>query len=378
MRHLVLILALMLMALPRATVAAAGEVPPKTDAIPTLALGAPAPTFKLPGVDGKEWSLESFAAARLLAVVFTCNHCPTAQAYEVRIKKLVEDYRAKGVAVVAISPNDPKAVRLDELGYSDLSDSLEEMQLRARDAKFNFPYLYDGETQAVTKRYGPKVTPHVFIFDAERKLRYVGGIDNDEKEARVKTSYVRDALDALLAGTPVPLTKSRVFGCSIKWADKRSGVEQLAKQLAAEKVSLAKLDATAAAELRANKGERLRLINVWATWCGPCVSEFPDLVTVHRMYRGRPFEFVTVSIDRPNRFDEALAILAKHQASNANYLFAGDDRNALAEALDKEWSGAVPLTLLVKPGGEIIYRREGKVDPLELKRAIVGVLGRTY
>src|SRR5262245_41900232 len=109
----------------------------------TLAIGDAAPDFKLPGVDGKDYSLASFAEAKFLLVVFTCNHCPTAQAYEERIKRLAADYKDKGVALVAISPNDPAAVRLDELGYTDLSDSFEEMKIRAKDHHWNFPYLYD-------------------------------------------------------------------------------------------------------------------------------------------------------------------------------------------------------------------------------------------
>ena len=114
---------------------------------PTLAIGSPAPDFQLPGVDGKVHRLKDYAKAKVLAIVFTCNHCPTAQLYENRIKKLADDYRSKGVALVAISPNDPEAVRLNELGYTDVSDNLEEMKIRAAHRKFNFPYLYDGETQ---------------------------------------------------------------------------------------------------------------------------------------------------------------------------------------------------------------------------------------
>jgi thiol-disulfide isomerase/thioredoxin len=110
----------------------------------SLAIGDAAPDFNLPGVDGKDYSLASFADARLLMIVFTCNHCPTAQAYEERIAKLHEDYRGKGMALVAISPNDPLAVRLDELGYTEFGDSFEEMKLRAKAQKFEFPYLYDG------------------------------------------------------------------------------------------------------------------------------------------------------------------------------------------------------------------------------------------
>jgi AhpC/TSA family len=105
-------------------------------------------------------------------VVFTCNHCPTAQYYQERIKQIVADYKIKGVAVVAIMPNDPKSVRLDELGWTDLSDTFAEMKIRARDSQFNFPYLYDGENEEVSRAYGPMAKPHVFVFDAELNLPY--------------------------------------------------------------------------------------------------------------------------------------------------------------------------------------------------------------
>ncbi|HZN34419.1 MAG TPA: thioredoxin family protein, partial [Pirellulaceae bacterium] len=174
----------------------------------TLAIGEAAPDFKLPGVDDKEYSLASFAGAKLLCVVFTCNHCPTAQAYEERIAKLQADYKDKGLALVAISPNDPLAVRLDELGYTDVSDSFAEMKLRARAAKFAFPYLYDGETQRTSLAYGVVATPQVFLFDQDRKLRYVGRID--DSDVKTVTSHdAKNAIDALLAGKPVPVEKTR-------------------------------------------------------------------------------------------------------------------------------------------------------------------------
>src|SRR5687768_10538887 len=161
----------------------------------TLAIGSPAPDFKLPGVDGKTYSLSSFKNAGVLVIVFTCNHCPTAQAYEDRIIQLTKDYSAKSVAVVAISPNDPKSVRLDELGYSDMSDSFEEMKARAKQKHYNFPYLYDGDAQATAMAYGPVATPHVFIFDKTRKLRYQGRIDNVEKPTKTPTELnTRDAI----------------------------------------------------------------------------------------------------------------------------------------------------------------------------------------
>jgi peroxiredoxin len=349
-----------------------------TNDIVTLKIGQSAPDFNLPGVDGRNHKLTDFDKANILVVIFTCNHCPTAQAYEQRIKKLSADYKPKGVAVVAISPNDPNAVRLDELGYSDLSDSLEEMKIRARDHGFNFPYLYDGDEQKVSRAYGPTSTPHVFIFDKQRKLRYVGRIDDSEKPEQVKSHDTRNAIEALLAEKEVPVEKTRTFGCSIKWSDKRQSVENALKAWAKEPVNLDMISEADLKKLVKNDSEKLRLINIWATWCGPCVVEFPELVTIYRMYRSRDFELITISIDSPQRKDGALSFLKKHQASCNNYLYNSRNRYALMEAVDMQSPGGIPYTILVKPGGEIIYRHLGMINPLEAKRAIVEYLGRTY
>jgi thiol-disulfide isomerase/thioredoxin len=343
-----------------------------------LKTGASAPDFNLPGVDGKNYRLSDFASADILVVVFTCNHCPTAQAYEGRMRKLVDDYRGRGVAFVAISPNDPLAVRLDELGYTDMSDSFEEMKIRARDANFNFPYLYDGETQQVARAYGPTSTPHVFVFDKARKLRFAGRIDDGERIEKAKSHDTRNAIEALLAGKHVPVESTKTFGCSIKWADKRASVKRGFEEWAKEEVKLAPIDEQGVRTLMKNNSRKLLLINVWATWCGPCIVEFPTLVAVNRMYRGRPFEFVTISADKAEKKADALEFLRKQQASSRNYLFALDDIYKLVEAIDPAWRGSLPYTVLVTPGGKIIYRETGEVDPLKLKRAIVDYVGRYY
>ncbi len=193
----------------------------------TLAIGASAPDFSLKGIDGNTYSLASFKKARILVIVFTCNHCPTAQAYEDRIIRLTKDYSTKGVAVAAIMPNDPKSINLDELGYTDMGDSFEEMKARAAEKKYNFPYLYDGDTEEASKKYGPIATPHIFIFDAERKLRYSGRIDDVEKPTRTPNSLdARNAIEALLNNKDVPVATTKVFGCSIKWAEKSGWINK--------------------------------------------------------------------------------------------------------------------------------------------------------
>ncbi|GGB11328.1 redoxin family protein [Puia dinghuensis] len=348
---------------------------------PTLPIGASAPDFSLPGVDGKTYTLSSFKDARILVVVFTCNHCPTAQAYEDRVIRLTTDYKDKGVAVVAIMPNNPESIRLDELGFTDMGDSFEEMKRRAADKHFNFPYLYDGETEAVSLKYGPIATPHVFIFDKDRKLRYSGRVDDVEKPTRTPhTLDARNAIEALLNNKDVEVTTTKVFGCSIKWAEKSNWIGKARQEWAKEPVKLDTITADGIKDLIGNKTEKLRLINVWATWCGPCVAEFPDLVDINRMYRRRDFEFISISADEPAKRDKALHFLQQSQASATNYIFNIDDKYKLIDAIDPKWQGALPYTLVVEPGGKIVYAKEGPIDAVELKKVIVDdpAIGRYY
>jgi thiol-disulfide isomerase/thioredoxin len=347
--------------------------------IKTLEIGAKAPDFRLPGVDGKMHRLAEFDKAKVLVIVFTCNHCPTAQAYEERIKKLAADYKDKGVALVAISPNDAKAVRLDELGYTDVGDSLEDMKIRAKDKAFNFPYLYDGDKQEASKAYGPVSTPHVFVFDSERKLRFAGRIDDNERRPQeVKSHDTRNAIEALLAGQPVPVEKTRTVGCSVKWSDKRDSVKQSFEKWAKEPITLEAIDLAGVKRLVQNDGKKLRLINCWASWCGPCRIEFPDLVEINRMYRHRDFEMVGINLESLEEKAKVQAFLQQNQASFVNYVYSGKDTYALIDAVDPKWEGPIPYTLIVKPGGEVLYRQLGTIDPLEVKKVIVEYLGRTY
>jgi len=340
----------------------------------TLAIGSAAPDFALPGIDGKIHKLSDYAASKVLAIVFTCNHCPTAQLYETRIKKLADDYRSKGVTLVAIQPNNPAAIMLDELGYTDVSDSLDEMKIRAAYRHFNFPYLYDGDTQAVALKYGPKATPHVFIFDQERKLRYEGRIDNSQRESLVKTQDARNAIEALLAGKPVAVDHTGVFGCSTKWISKEAGRVQEMKKIEAEPVTLDLVDAEGLKKLRANGTGKVVVVNFWATWCGPCVHEFPDLEATYRMYRLRDFDLVMVSTNMPDEKQGVIKMLNKQHASSRNLLFGTDDTQGLQTAFDPKWESGVPYTAVLSPDGKIIYQEQGEVDILKMRRAILANL----
>ena len=361
---------LCLLALATSSVSAIADEPGP----PTLPIGASAPDFCLPGIDGQTHCLKDYAASRVLVIAFTCNHCPTAQLYESRIKQLAADYRDRGVALVAIQPNNPNAVRLDEMGYTDVGDSFEEMKLRAAYRHFNFPYLYDGETQKVSQAYGPFATPHLFIFDAERKLRYQGRVDNNPREPLVTSRDARNAIDAILADRSVPVAKTPSVGCSTKWLYKEEGRKEELEEIESKPVQLLLADAQDLKSLRKNRSGKLMLVNFWATWCGPCQNEMPDFQTIYRMYGHRAFEVVTVSINYPDEKPGVLSVLNKLRATSRNLLLGSTDIYALMAAFDADWNAAVPYTTLIRPGGEVVFKRQGTINPLEVKRLIISNL----
>jgi peroxiredoxin len=341
---------------------------------PTLALGSPAPDFFLAGVDGKRHRLSEYRDTPLLAIVFTCDHCPTAQLYEGRIKALVEEYRPKGVGFVAIQPNAPAAASLHELNYTDVEDTLDGMIVRARYRHFNFPYLYDGDTQAVAPAYGPKATPHLFVFDKERKLRYEGRIDDNQREPLVKTRDARAALDALVAGQPVAVPHTPVFGCVTKWKEQIEMKRREIEKLETDPVTLEMATAGDLAKLRANPTGHVLMVTFWATWCAPCVEEFHDLETTYRWYRSRQFDLVTVSVNMPDEKPAVMKVLQDEHATTRNLLFASEDTYTLQAAFDPKWDSGVPFTIVLAPGGKVIYQETGEVHLLDLRRAILANL----
>ncbi|MEO1257618.1 MAG: redoxin domain-containing protein [Bacteroidota bacterium] len=346
-----------------------------------LAIGAAAPDFDLPGADGKFYSLDDFAEAKVLVVVFTCNHCPTAQAYEERIKKIATDYQGRGVQLVAISPNSPLGLLYEELGYSDLDDDYASMVLRAEGEHFNFPYLYDGDNESASLKYGPAATPHTYVFDEKRKLQYIGRLDDSEKPGTGNAEDVRAAIDAVLAGRIPEVQTTKTFGCSTKWGWKTELKKKVNDEWATKPVSVASIDEEGIKTLLKNENSgKLRLINVWATWCGPCILEYPEFVVLQRMYGARDFEFVSISADKPEKEESVLKFLQEKQSALTNYLFDKDDKYALIEAVDETWNGALPYTVLVEPGGSVVWAHQGEVDFLELKRVIVNheKMGRFY
>lgn len=345
---------------------------------PVMKIGTRIPDFTLPGADGKTHSLKEWAGAKFLMIVFECNHCPESQNYESRIKALYEDYKARGVQLVAINPNDPASVRLDELGYTDLEDSLPEMKIRLADRHITWPYLYDGETQATATKFGVIATPHVFIFDEDRNLRFEGQIDNNQRPDLITSRDTRNALEELLAGRPVSVTDTRVHGCSTKWKSKQVGSQSREAEMTklhAEPVTLETVDADGLKKLKANDSGKVQAMTFWSAKCTTCADSFHAIETTWRMFRLRAFTLVTVNTDPVASKDAVMAVLNKQHASTSNgtrtpgnslqftsrNLQSTVDLAATQAAFGEKWKPNTMFTVVIGSDGKVLYKKEGLI-----------------
>jgi len=360
-----------------------------------LKIGDPAPDFSLRGIDDKTHTLAEYKEPKVLMVAFLSNHCPDSHAAEARILKLLSDLKGQSFTMVAINPNNPDGLSIDELGYSKYNDGFDDMKKYAKEAGFTFPYLYDGETQAVAKAYGCLATPHIFIFDAERKLRYKGQFDDSHyaDPATVKTTDAANAVRALLAGQPVPAEITKPHGCSTKWITKSTGIAKKMENWDHTPIDLETINTAGIEALRKNGTKNVRLFNVWSTTCAPCVAEFPELVQTARKFDLRDFQFITISTDELSDKAKAKAFLEKRGAglsgggksrlkadgrTTNSYIFEGTNPNDLMKALDPEWPGGFPHTVLVAANGSILWRHNGPVDGDELRAKVLEFMGPYY
>lgn len=360
----------------------------------TLEIGDSAPEFTLPGIDGRDWSLSDFKS-KVFVVYFTSNHCPICHAHDPRFVALVKELAGQSVDIVAINPNSGDGLRPEELGYSQYDDSFEDMTPYAKDEGFTFPYLYDGETQSTAKAYGCLATPHMFVFDQDRKLQYKGHFDDSRfaDPATVKHQRGRDAIMSVLEDKPVAVATTKPFGCSTKWLEKRGTVKEAHEAWLSADIKLDDIDAAGIRKLVKNDTEKFRLFNVWSTTCAPCVEEFPGLSNVARRMGMRKFDLITISTDLPESRKQVEAFLSKHRMvlpkrlkesvenegrTTNNYLYTEASMESLIEALDAEWEGPQPHTVLVAPGGEIVFRHNGMIEEEALLKTVLDRMSTTY
>ncbi|MBS1787329.1 MAG: redoxin domain-containing protein [Acidobacteria bacterium] len=345
----------------------------RAQASSALAIGAAAPDFELTDLSGQPHSLSSYRGKPTI-IAFISARCPISNLYKDRIKAVVEDYSKRGVNFVAIN--------------SSADESLEEVRAHAEANKLDFTILKD-ENNVVADAYAAERTPKVYVLDGEGMLRYRGRIDNSQNIRLAKQHDLRAALDELLAGKPVTVADTQAMGCVIK------RVQDLAQNKAAKPVAgkttkpvPAKPAATSAAMpkvlplkpaafpamIKASAG-KVVVVNFWATWCGPCVAEFPEFVKLDNEYRAKGgVRFVHISADDMTDLKKATAFLAKENSKADQFIQDTDDPQEMIDVVLKEWEGTLPATFVYDKSGKMIFHRLGIIDRdvliAEIERAL--------
>ncbi|MFN0088409.1 MAG: redoxin domain-containing protein [Blastocatellia bacterium] len=351
-----------------------------------LKIGQPAADFALNDLQGKRHTLKDHRG-RTVVAVFLSTECPFSNAYHERLRAIAADYAGRGVDVLGINAHPDEAI-----------DRIREHAKRNR---LPFPILKD-EDSRVADGYGATRTPEVFVIDAEGVLRYHGRIDNAKETARVNRNDLREALDELLAGKPVSVAETKSFGCPVKMVRKPAAAERsaaidrlpaFANSLVpqARKKPLAKRPAESKPAAKPTGGAprvsllkprdfetfkngakgKVLIINFWATWCGPCVAEFPEFIAIDEKYRSQGVEMVGISADDATELrTRVTAFLRKQKATFRNFVQDTDDPQEMVDIVDKEWPGVLPATFVYDKQGVRVYKRYGIIDREELLAVI--------
>jgi len=336
-------------------------------------IGERAPEFELTDLDGRSHRLSEYQGRPVL-LTFHSVRCPISQAYTERLRALARDFgSAHSLEILVIN--------------ASANESDEEVRAGMKAADLPFPVLRDREG-LLAGVYGVARTPHVFLLDGRGYLRYQGRIDNSHQPRGVTRSDLREALGEVLAGKPVRVAETVAMGCPIvrtveaslmtatdQGAKGTGGAQAPAPEKTLPAVRLLKPEGYAPL-LRESAG-RVVVVNFWATWCGPCVAEFPELVRLDRELRERGVRFIGISADDPEDLQtKVIPFLRNQQASYPNFIQQVDDPQEMIDVVRKDWPGTLPATFVYDPNGRMVYTRLGIFDREVLRREIEKVLPR--
>lgn len=331
-------------------------------------IGERPPEFELTDLDGRPHRLSEYLGRPVL-LTFHSVRCPISRAYTERLRTLGNDYGP---------PHSLKVLAIN----ASANESDEEVRTGMKEAGLPFPVLRD-RAGRMADQYGVARTPHVFLLDGRGYLRYQGRIDNSHQPRSVTRSDLREALDEVLAGRPVRIPETVAMGCPIVrsveappivgLAQGAKGTPTEAREKAIPPVRLLKPEGYAPL-LRQSAGSVV-VVNFWATWCGPCVAEFPELVRLDRELRERGVRFIGISADDPEDLQsKVIPFLRNQQASYPNFIQQVNDPQEMIDVVRKDWPGTLPATFVYDPNGRMVYTRLGIFDREDLRREIEKVL----
>lgn len=340
-----------------------------------LTSGQPAPEFELKDLSGEPHALKSYRG-KLTVISFLSARCPISNAYKDRVKAVAEDYAKQGVAFLGIN--------------ASADEPIEEVRAHAEQNQFKFTILKD-DGNVVADAYAAERTPKVYVIDAEGVLRYQGRIDSSHNPRLVKRQDLRAALDELLAGKPVSVASTQAMGCILqrvegtqdlaqsktakpvvtkpvtakpatgKPAAAKSAAKPATAVAAGPKVPLLK-PAAFGALIKQSQGKVL-IINFWATWCGPCVAEFPELVKIDLAYRDKGVRMIGITADDLEDVKpKVIPFLREQKAQYENFLQDTDDPQQMVDVVMKDWPGVLPATFVYDKTGKLVWHRFGIID----------------
>ncbi len=325
-----------------------------------VTVGQPAPDFELKDTAGKAHSLKAYRG-QTVVIGFVGTKCPIANAYITRMNGIAAEYKTKNVVFLGINSN--------------VNEPLKLVREHAARAKYVFSILKD-DGNTIADSFGASVTPEMYIIDGAGVLRYHGRVDNASDEKRVERHDLRAALDEMLAGKAISKADLKAFGCVIK----RAGVTEtkaLQKPMKAPATAspVALLKPADFSKLRADSQGKVLLLNFWATWCAPCVAEFPEFVMIDKNYRAKGVRMVSISTDEKSDLEGAvIPFLKKQKAEFESFLSDANDPQELIDVVDKNWSGALPATFVFDKQGKLVFTKYGIIDREELLKALESAL----
>jgi peroxiredoxin len=326
-----------------------------TNASSALAVGKPAPDFTLPDLKGQNHTLKDYRG-RIVALGFISTNCPISNDYNTRMRAIAEDYDKQNVVFLGINSN-----------YNEPPPAI-----KAHAAKNNltFPILKD-EGNKIADAYGAQRTPEIFLIDTEGVLRYHGRIDNSREVRRVNRQDLRTALNELIEGKAVSVSEGKAFGCPIKRSQGAQKIKAAGTRTKVAEPKVAMLKPADFNKYKAAAKGKVLVVNFWATWCGPCVAEFPELVALDAKYRDKGVRMAGISVDDVADIKSKVVPFIKEQKAAFDILVQdSSDPEEIINLIDKNWQGTLPTTFVFDKEGAIAYTVYGILDRELLVEAI--------
>ena len=334
--------------------------------------------FSLMGVDYKTYTNKDLNGLNGTLLVFLSNHCKFSQTFQQFLVHSNRKWNNQGIKLIAISPNHEKAVLPDEMAFSEVGDSFEEMVLRAQTQNYNFAYIYDGKNQIITKSIETKITPSAYLFDSQGELVYSGRIGDHEMPNDYEKSELHQNIVKLINKEKVEYNRTKIHGTVIKFKKDIRFAENLAKRYAEETIRLNYADERKLNFFIEQETNYPRFFYVWSLENNPDVTRenLIKISTVYKIFRKRGIKVFTVCICKPEDQSKVLEILKKTQLSSLNFYTGGTEVSKLVTLRSQEGKRITPFCRIIQGDNSLAYGKNDLLDVKVLKREFLYTLNK--